>query len=466
MKKRSLKWIGLTLTGLGVMASNVVMAVDKNTHIESQGGIKVFNEADSAYWFSVGGRLSLDEVLFSGGRLDKRNDFPSGANIRTAFLKLAGGVGDYLTYNLTLDFSANNGAVRSNGTTVDLEDAWVNACAEYGGPIGTANLRLGQFTPPVSIDSWGNYGTLNDTVFLESALATQAFSIPSKAVGLWSDVTALDMFMLSAAVYHPRQNNSTNNTSNAPSANNYQNPARSDRVGASVRLTFVPMHTDDTVLHLGAIGRYQSMNHEYQGVARFQQDLFAAGPEARARNTSAVVTTGSINSTGSGNIRAKSYNVVTGEALGIFGPASVAGEYYQATVKRVPVINDSATASNPRFHGWHMQAGYLLTGETRKYDFATGTLRNPTPASQCGAWEIVARFSYLNLANKNINGGSEHNTTLGVNWFINENVRLAANYIRANIRTNRTVPAQQNVPADSPAKRQLNIFGMRLGVMF
>ncbi|HEV2524350.1 MAG TPA: porin, partial [Gammaproteobacteria bacterium] len=215
MKKRSttLKKIGLTLAGLGaVMSTGAVTA--NNMHLKSEGGIMIYNPSDSAYWFSVGGRLNFDETVFSGGRLDKTNQFASGGDIRRAFLKFAGGVGDYISYNLTLDFSRPNltqggqfDGRGSNGTSVDFEDAYINASSEFTGPIGVANLRFGQFTPPTSIDDWGNYGTNNDTMFLESSLATSAFAIPTKVYGLWFDATAIDMFMLSASVYQPRANN-------------------------------------------------------------------------------------------------------------------------------------------------------------------------------------------------------------------------------------------------------------------
>lgn len=465
MKKRStkLKWIGLTLAGLGVMVSGSAIAHTAESH----GGLKVFSPSDDSYWFGIGGRLNFDETLFSGGYQDKGSDFPSGANLRRALLKLMGGVGESLTYNFTLDFSGANGVGGSNGSTVDLHDAYINLAGCETGPIGPSNLRFGQFTPPSSIDYMGNDGTLNDTIFLESSLATSTFTTPTKVYGVWVDASAMDMFVLSASAFHPKVKNSTAQYGVSPNNNNYGDPGRSDRLGGSVRLTFAPVHTEENVYHLGLLGRYQSMNNvisgvdvTQQGAGRMQANMFATGPEARARNTSLLVN--------SGAIRARSYNVVTGEALAIWGPTFLEGEYYQANVQRVPTQTVALSRDNPRFHGWHVQGGYMLTGETRRYDFPTGSIKNPTPASTCGAWEIVARFSYVNLVDKNIYGGSEHNTTIGVNWFVNENVRLAMNYIRANLRpTNGTTPGTQPVAnVNTKVKRELDIIGLRLSVVF
>lgn len=483
MKKRSatLKKIGLTLAGLGAVASTG--GAIANMHAKSEGGLMIYNPSDSAYWFSVGGRVNLDETVFSGGRLDKGNQFATGGNIRRAMLKFAGGVGDFLSYNLTLDFarpsintnSPNEFDARGrNGSTVDLEDAYVNACGEFDGAIGVANLRFGQFTPPTSIDDWGNYGTTNDTMFLESSLATSAFATPSKVYGVWFDATAIDMFMLSASAYHPKQNNSNANASSVglSNNNNYGDNGRSDRLGAAMRLTFSPVHTCDEVYHLGLMGRYQSMNSTLSGNNIGQFNLFQTTPEARARQTGQLVN--------SGFLRGRSYNVVNGEALAMWGPATVEGEYYQAIVQRLPMAtapaliaglaDQSTTQGNPRFHGWHVEVAYVLTGEHRVYDFQTGTLKNPKPCAQTGAWEVAARYSFVNMVDKNVYGGSEHNTTLGVNWFVNEHVKLSANYIRANIHPTArgTTLSGGNIVLDnaSTAKRQLDIFGLRLAVAF
>ena len=51
-----------------------------------------------------------------------------------------------------------------------------------------------------------------------------------------------------------------------------------------------------------------------------------------------------------------------------------------------------------------------------------------------GAWELVARYSYINLNNSSggINGGKEDNVTLGLNWYPHTNLRFMFNYIRVN----------------------------------
>lgn len=465
MKKRltRLRWIGVVLASLGALASSAVAAHNKNMQVESNGGLKVYNPADSAYWFQLGGRLAFDQTQFSGSYQDKQSDFPSGANLRYARLKLIGGLGDYLTYNFSLNFnsgvdiSGNIGglsASNNNANFVDIEDAWLAATSEYNSSVvDRASIRVGQYTPPTTLDNLGNCGTVNDTFLLESSLATNVFGQPEKVLGVAADVSAFDMFVLSASVHQPKQRS----IGNIGAATNYGDPGRSDRLGGAARLTFVPVHTEDTVYHIGAVGRYQSLNNVNQGIPVLQIDLFATGPEARARNTSALINTGPI--------RARSYNVVSGEALALWGPLWIEGEYHQTNIQRVPTITNPLTSNNPEFHGWHIQGGYLLTGEARIYDYLSGALRNPKPVDKTGAWEIVARYSYVNLSkeDKDILGGSEHNASVGINWFVNDNVRVAANYVKANIRPSLISIAPGT---EAPAKRELDIVGLRFGVEF
>ena len=49
--------------------------------------------------------------------------------------------------------------------------------------------------------------------------------------------------------------------------------------------------------------------------------------------------------------------------------------------------------------------------------------------SGCGAWQAGLRFSYLDLNDKAIQGGTLSDWTLGLNWFWNPNMKVQFNYI-------------------------------------
>ena len=45
-----------------------------------------------------------------------------------------------------------------------------------------------------------------------------------------------------------------------------------------------------------------------------------------------------------------------------------------------------------------------------------------------GAWQLAARYSYLDLDSNPIAGGRLHDYTLGLNWFMNPTMKAQFNY--------------------------------------
>jgi len=104
------------------------------------------------------------------------------------------------------------------------------------------------------------------------------------------------------------------------------------------------------------------------------------------------------------------------------------------------------------FNGGYLQVAYTLTGENRAYDRRMGTLareyygksgpfsnafliRDDDGHVHCGwgAWEIAARYSYVNLNDgtglNRIQGGVLNGFTLGVNWYANANFNLMCDWV-------------------------------------
>ncbi|MBA4106495.1 MAG: hypothetical protein C0485_12120 [Pirellula sp.] len=101
------------------------------------------------------------------------------------------------------------------------------------------------------------------------------------------------------------------------------------------------------------------------------------------------------------------------------------------------------------FHGVYLDGGYFLTGEHRAYDSSNGTLgavhvrrpwlrlpsENDRPQGW-GAWELAARFSYLDFYDPDTPAGPSGpqmgielpQSTFGVNWYLSDRVRLMFNY--------------------------------------
>lgn len=111
------------------------------------------------------------------------------------------------------------------------------------------------------------------------------------------------------------------------------------------------------------------------------------------------------------------------EAAGVIGPWHVQAEYMTSEIRR-------GAGDDPRFDGWYVETGYLLTGESRPYDASLGKFERIKPMHTAGAWQIAARYSTLDLVDAGIEGGTQDNITVGLNWYPNYNFRLTANYIK------------------------------------
>lgn len=97
--------------------------------------------------------------------------------------------------------------------------------------------------------------------------------------------------------------------------------------------------------------------------------------------------------------------------------------------------------------GVYVQMMYFLTGENRPYNrtgLHSGEGAGPTrivplrnffwvPGNcgslfSTGAWQVGARYCYSDLSNNGIYGGQINEVTLGLNWFLNPNMKVQWNY--------------------------------------
>jgi phosphate-selective porin OprO/OprP len=115
-------------------------------------------------------------------------------------------------------------------------------------------------------------------------------------------------------------------------------------------------------------------------------------------------------------------------------------------------------ASSPQFGGGYIEANYFLTGENRASFYRTqfGHWERVTPlqnfaidGSHWGAFQVAARYSYVDLQSASINhnapaptklnapssgnggAGALDDITGGINWYLNPVTRVSLNYVWA-----------------------------------
>jgi phosphate-selective porin OprO/OprP len=187
--------------------------------------------------------------------------------------------------------------------------------------------------------------------------------------------------------------------------------------GVNGRATFEPVLDTGKVIHLGVSGFYRTTlkSGDVEDAVRLSDR-----PNIRIDNGN-IIDSGVI--TGVNSLR-----YAGGEAAGVFGPLTVAGEIGRLWL-------DRPDDANRHFTGYYGYAAYMLTGETRP--FKGGNFDRVRPFSELGkdglgAFEIAARYDQLSVSDTPIltRAGNDATTlTLGVNWYFNPYAKLMTNWI-------------------------------------
>ncbi|MEA3228792.1 MAG: porin, partial [Campylobacterota bacterium] len=114
------------------------------------------------------------------------------------------------------------------------------------------------------------------------------------------------------------------------------------------------------------------------------------------------------------------------ELLYINHKFSLQAEYVQVSLD---ALKDSYS-----FDAYYIQGSYFLLGVGRKYKFSNSTMANVKPYAQ-GALELAFRYSYINLNDKDEQGGTQLDYNYGLNWYISKELKATLNYVVAQPKT-------------------------------
>ena len=353
-----------------------------------------FKSADGDFSLRLGGRVHADAAWFSDDSDDVLNDDSRDAEFRRARLFVSGKVLEDWRYRFEYDFAADD--------DYRIKAAWVG----YNG-FKPFTIRAGNVLEPFSLEAMTSS---NNITFMERALP-KAFTQNYK-LGILMN-TYGDNWTAAAGLFDGNIQNGSN-----------------DGWGVAARVTGAPVRSKRRLLHIGAALEYREPD----------EVNYSTRPEANLADR--LTRTGTLHDVD---------NTITAglESAAVYNSFSLQGEYMQVSVER------NKQRSEPDFSGWYVYGSWFATGEYRRYNAKKGAFKQVRPKSRYGALEIAARYSEIDLEDENITGGEEDNITLGVNWYLNRNIRFMANHIWVDTDPDR------NGNSESP-----NIFQLRAQALF
>jgi phosphate-selective porin OprO/OprP len=397
--------------------------------------------ADGQYSIGLTGRIHLDVGDYMNydpkSSLTSPQNLNSGFNARRARIGVTGKAAGDFTYAFIYD---------AGGSSDDVPSGIQTAQVGYTGFKNTV-LEIGYSDTFFTLDE---ATSSNDTLFMERA--TPANVATNVNTGDFRSNAGAryftDRLWVGAYFTGPQDLNAH---------------AQGESIGAFQRITYQVLQDQDYTLHVGA-GIDEIIKAPYNG-GKTPTTVYTYDPVKGVITTSSAPATNSITlsdrpelridptallSTGAlGTISSTSSHPVTGgyianfELAGNYGPFYAQGEYFHYSI-------DRGGLSTANFDGGYGEASYVLTGESHKYNRASGAYAGIIPAhafspseGYYGAWEIAGRISYVDLTSNftpglasssqpsAVNGGKQTNYTVGLNWYPNSYMRFMLNYIHS-----------------------------------
>jgi phosphate-selective porin OprO and OprP len=348
-----------------------------------------FETADKNFKLHLGGRIQNDWAIVTPSKALQEEvgigSFQSGTEFRRARLEIEGDIYKDFFFKFQLDFA---------GGDVTFKDVYMGA----QNVPGVQEVRIGHYKEYFSLEEQTSSKYIT---FMERALPN-VFS-PERATGAGIHPNFFgERLTYGLGVFR----GNTQETGNGFGDN--------QDYDLSTRVTGLPWYEDkgSQLVHLGF-----SYVHQF----RSNEDLrYRQRPESHL--ASRFVDTG--------DFPANSIDLVNPELAAVWGPLSLQAEYIRAFV-------DAPELDDPAFDGWYAYLSYFVTGEHRVYKLEEAAFDKVSPKHNFhfgpdggwGAWEVAARYSKLNLNSGDVQGGNLGDSTLGVNWYLNPNIRIMANYV-------------------------------------
>jgi len=389
-----------------------VRAAQSATTVSIAGGKPTIASGDGAFSANIHAVMQLDASWYnqdSGlpastiGR-----DLNSGTNFRRARLGVDGKAFKNFDYGVLLDF----GGAGTDGAGV-LQEIFL----QYN--YAPFKVKVGAFAPNLGLE---DAASTNGSLFPERpsiAEAARGLAGADRRVSLQAQAVG-ERWIVSGAVTGAKAGDGA---------------TFDEQLGYLGRVAFIPFKGYDWLIHTG-VNASRVVQPAQTAVAGAYPITVEDRPELRTDGTR-LVSSGAIDSSGTRHygfeLAAQKQNFL------------IQGEYFDIALDR---RNRAANVTDPKFSGWYVEGGWVITGEARKYNpanfaFDAPTIANPfdPKAGKWGAWELAARYSvidlnhheYATVAADRVRGGLQEIATVGLNWFPNSVTKFSLDYLDVDV---------------------------------
>jgi phosphate-selective porin OprO/OprP len=343
------------------------------------------NANDGNTKLRLGGRMMYDVGWTSSDKDldDAIENSKDGAELRYGRLYFGGTLNKNVSFKAQYEFA---------GSTTKLKDAFI--ALNTLSPLGT--ITTGQFKEPFGLEQ---LTSTKYTTFMERNTAN-VFAPGRNAGVMVSNYSDRSTFAI--GVFRP-----TDSNGQILSERGYHGTGR---------ITYLPFFENNKkLIHLGAAFSHQTTRDD---------NMIKYRTHAGNHLAPKYVNTG--------DFSADKYNLIGLEIATVNGPFSFQSEYISSS-------SSASGADDVDLSGYYSQVSYFLTGESRKYGQVRGNFGRVKPKNSftstggTGAWELVCRYESLDLSDGIVTGGAVEDITLGINWYVNPNVRFMWNYVHANV---------------------------------
>jgi phosphate-selective porin OprO/OprP len=383
-------------------------------------------------------------VMFDAGKYFQKSNLPtattgrdlnSGTNFRRARFGIDGKLFKDFDYALIYEFGGSGAE-----DTGHIQEAWAQYTA-----LKPWRIRLGAFEPNIGLAAAVSTGQM--PLLERPAPAEIARNVAAGDSRSAIQVAGNGIFGEGDTGLAARWFASTAFTGNTVSTLNSTGGFASQPFGEQTawigRVAIAPFMSNDWQGHIGVNYQYVFAPNDSTGLGttgtRYPVQL-RDRPELRLDATRLIDT---------GAIDARHVSVLGAEGGLTVRNFLLEGEYFRYNIDRR--VTGATPLGDPKFNGWYVQGVWVLTGEPRPYNPAEARFDAPKmaynfnpAAGTWGAWELAARYSNTDLnwnegvagratPTGGVRGGEQKIYTVGVNWYLNPDIRFMLDYLHVEV---------------------------------